>query len=140
MVVYECIVCRYNIIICGYVLMSVVYFIDVDIRRRVVCDFVQVFCKSFEGSVIQNFFQYVQGFLQVQIIIYAVFIIISYVVMRLIVIENKKYFLKVESLIIMFDQKIKENIVLVGFKWVYFIYYFLFNLKYICNFYLFIIV
>lgn len=60
--------------------------------------------------------------------------------MFLIVIENKKYFLKVESLIIMFDQKIKENIVLVGFKWVYFIYYFLFNLKYICNFYLFIIV
>lgn len=43
----------------------VVYFIDVDTRRRAACDLVQALCKSFEGPVIQNFSQYVQGLLQV---------------------------------------------------------------------------
>lgn len=48
-----------------FVLMSAVYFIDVDTRRRAACDLVQALCKSFEGPVIQNFSQYVQGLLQV---------------------------------------------------------------------------
>lgn len=38
---------------------------DVDTRRRAACDLVQALCKSFEGPVIQNFSQYVQGLLQV---------------------------------------------------------------------------
>lgn len=45
--------------------MSAVYLIDVDTRRRAACDLVQALCKSFEGPVIQNFSQYVQGLLQV---------------------------------------------------------------------------
>lgn len=36
---------------------------DVDTRRRAACDLVQALCKSFEGPVIQNFSQYVQGLL-----------------------------------------------------------------------------
>lgn len=83
--------------------MSAVYFIDVDTRRRAACDLVQALCKSFEGPVIQNFSQYVQGLLQVSIIIHAVSITTSHVVMPSTVTENKKYFLKAESLIIMFD-------------------------------------
>ncbi|KAJ8305405.1 hypothetical protein KUTeg_015950 [Tegillarca granosa] len=37
---------------------------DVDTRRRAACDLVQALSKSFEGPVIQNFSQYVQGLLQ----------------------------------------------------------------------------
>ncbi|KAL4236748.1 Exportin-2 [Mactra antiquata] len=36
---------------------------DVDTRRRSACDLVQALCKIFEGPVIQNFSQYVQGLL-----------------------------------------------------------------------------
>lgn len=36
---------------------------DVDTRRRAASDLVQALCKSFEGPVIQNFSQYVQGLL-----------------------------------------------------------------------------
>lgn len=42
-------------------------FVDVDTRRRAACDLVQALSKSFEGPVIQNFSQYVQGLLQVNI-------------------------------------------------------------------------
>jgi hypothetical protein len=42
-------------------------FSDVDTRRRSACDLVQALSKSFEGPVIQNFSQYVQGLLQVNV-------------------------------------------------------------------------
>lgn len=38
---------------------------DVDTRRRAACDLVQALSKSFEGIVIQNFSQYIQGLLEV---------------------------------------------------------------------------
>lgn len=44
-------------------MVSTLYHVDVDTRRRSACDLVRALIKQFEGPVIQNFSQFVQAML-----------------------------------------------------------------------------